>query len=511
MEPSLADRAAARHELILRRARGEFLAFAEYVFAFKPAPHHHQWAEAVVTRPRVAVVCPPEMGKTSLLAIALPLWRLGRDPNVRIAIISETATQGARPLAAIRQAIAQNRRLQEVFPHLRPAGGAREKWSDSEILIERSEALKEPSIIALGIGGPLLGVRLELAILDDCVSFESAWTAAQRAKTLAWFRSTLIGRVVAEGQVVALGNPWHRDDLLGHLQQSSDYHVVRTPAEDSDGTPTWPEVWPRDRLDQRRRELGLVEYRRQMLLEPPADEGSRFSAEWFEAAFKAGTAGGLSLVDSYAGPHATFSGVDLGVGQEARHDQSVIFTVAKLPGGRRQVLNIERGRWQAPELIDRLAATQRRYRCRLRVETNGAQDFVRQMLRAKGVAVDAHVTTAAAKSDPRFGIESLAAEVEQGRWSIPDAPATRAWVQECLTYSPSEHTPDGLMAAWLAREAAREAEAFVPLLPLTSGGTAPLDRYRREGVIVARPGMFPDEEDGVGCWERSAPLPWRGP
>lgn len=504
MEPSLAERAAARHELILRRARSEFLAFAEYVFAFKPAPHHREWAAAVVERPRVAVVCGPEMGKTSLLAIALPLWRLGRNPNLRIAIISETATQGARPLAAIREAIAQNQRLQEVFPHLRPAGGAREKWSDTEILVERTDTLKEPSIIALGVGGPLLGVRLELAILDDCVSFESAWTAAQRAKTLAWFRSTLIGRIVSTGQVVALGNPWHREDLLGHLQQSGEYHVIRTAAELPDGSPSWPEVWPRERLEQRRRELGLVEYRRQMLLEPPADEGSRFSAEWFESAFRAASSEGAVVVDSFAGPGVAFSGVDLGVGQEARHDESVIFTLAKLPGGRRRVLNIERGRWQAPELISRLMSTQQRYRSRLRVESNGAQAFITQLLRSKGVSVEGHVTTATAKSDPHFGIESLAAELEQGRWLIPDAPATRRWAQECLSYSPSEHTPDGLMASWMAREAARDAESFVPLLPLTSDGTTSFDRYRRDGVFVSRPGELPIWEGadvwGAGRW-----------
>lgn len=110
------------------------------------------------------------------------------------------------------------------------------------------------------------------------------------------------------------------------------------------------------------------------------------------------------------------------------------------------------------------------------------------------------MTTAAAKSDPHFGIESHAAEIEQGRWLIPDAPAKRAWVQECLTYSPSEHTPDGLMAGWLAREAARDSEGFVvALLPLTSGGAQALDRCRREGIIVARHGQFP--EDGEG-------LPW---
>lgn len=78
---------------------------------------------------------------------------------------------------------------------------------------------------------------------------------------------------------------------------------------------------------------------------------------------------------------------------------------------------------------------------------------------------------------------------------IPDAPATRGWAQECLGYSPSEHTPDGLMASWLAREAAREAESFEPLLPLPSDGRSTLDRYRRDGIFVARLGEFPETSD----------------
>jgi hypothetical protein len=64
-----------------------------------------------------------------------------------------------------------------------------------------------------------------------------------------------------------------------------------------------------------------------------------------------------------------------------------------------------------------------------------------------------------------------------------------------MSYSPSEHTPDGLMAAWMAREAVREGESFVPLLPLPSDGRSTLDQYRREGIFVARPGELPEGFD----------------
>jgi hypothetical protein len=62
------------------------------------------------------------------------------------------------------------------------------------------------------------------------------------------------------------------------------------------------------------------------------------------------------------------------------------------------------------------------------------------------------------RHDPAFGIESLAVELEQGRWLVPDAPESRTWARELLAFSPAAHPGDRVVAAWLAREAAREYE-----------------------------------------------------
>lgn len=463
-EPTPQARAAARRELTLRRARTDLGAFMAYVFGLELAPHHVRWCEAAANDPRLVILAPVEHGKSTIASIALPLFLLGNNPNARIALVSETHTQAARPLAAIREYIVRNPRLREVFPALRPGRGARERWSDSEIVVERDAAIKDPSIIAIGVTGPLLGARLDLAVLDDVCSFENTFTAPQREKVLAWFRSTVVGRVVTGGRVVVVGTPWHSQDLLHALEGTGEYRVLRDPAHDSAGEPLWAAAWPRERLAQRRREIGEVEFTRQMLLQVLADAGARFRESWITQSFRAAEEQGATLQTVYSGPNRTFTGVDLAVGS-THHDESVLFTLELLPNGDRRVLAIEAGRWQAPELVARIKSARARFQSRVRVETNGAQAYIAHFLEGDGSHVDSHVT-GRSRHDPVLGIESLAVEMEQGRWIVPEAPETRAWGRELLAYSPSSHPGDRIVASWLAREAAREHQpAGLPPLP----------------------------------------------
>lgn len=461
----LHDRAAAQLELEMRLARRDFAAFVAQVFGFALAEHHRRWCSAVESQSRVLVFAPIEHGKTSVISIAYPLFVLGRNPDARIAIISETATQATRILAAVREHVMRNERLHAVFPKLRPAGGARTKWSDSEIIVERPSTGKDPSIIAIGVHGPLLGARLDVAILDDVLSFESTFTSAQREKTISWFRSTLVGRIVAGGKVLVAGTAWHNEDLLHTVSASGEYVTLRDAAIKADGTPLWPERWPLERLEQRRREIGELEFSRQLLVQAIADGDSRFRSEWIDHAFTLARTEGCTLVDSYTGPCRTFTGVDLAVGTSDKHDETAIFTIALLPGGRRRVLALDAGRWTAPEIVERIRTAHARYRSVVRVETNGAQDYVRQFLATANVPVEAHAT-GRNKNDPAFGIESIAVELEQGLWIVPDAPATRAWARELIVYSPSQHAGDRLIASWLAREAARSNEGGAPIGPV---------------------------------------------
>jgi hypothetical protein len=127
----------------------------------------------------------------------------------------------------------------------------------------------------------------------------------------------------------------------------------------------------------------------------------------------------------------------------------------------------------------------------VRVENNGAQDYVRQFLAAERIPVEAH-TTGRNKHDPAFGIESLAIELEQGRWIVPDAPATRAWARELISYSPRSHAGDRLIASWLAREAARDAD---------DRGSAPLGIVMGESTFeTGNDDEYDDPRNDDGSW-----------
>ncbi len=491
----LLERAAARHELVVREARRSFAAFVSHVFGWTLAPFHLRWLDEIEHHDRVVVLAPMEHGKTSIL-LAYVLWRLGHDPNLRIALLHATHSQAVRPMAAIREHVQTNARLREVFPGLKPATGARAKWADDEIVVERSVTSKDPSVLAIGVFGPLLGARVDLVVADDLTTFENSLTMAARQKLIAWWRSTLVGRVVAAGKIVAVGTPWAENDLLAVLAASGEYRVVRDPALNDLREPLWPEVWPVERLEQRRREVGEIEFSRTMLLRVLSDAASRFKAEWFDFSIRAAADAGVTLCQSYDGPCPTFTGVDLGVGTTTRHDESALVTIAALPDDRRQLLNIEAGRWQAPELVARIKDVQQRFKSRVRVESNAAQAYIGQFLAAQGVTVEAHTTTKA----KFLGIEALAVEIEQGRWLLPDAPATRVLVREMLAYSPADHPGDRLVGLWLAREATVASTRRDPWpMPFITDRTAPLfpasppSYPRSTGAVVSTPSGFPED------------------
>jgi len=464
MVSDLKSRAEARRELALRRARVDLAAFVEFVFGFHLGEHHRRWCDALSREARLVLLAPVEHGKTTLSSLALPLWTLGRNPGARIALISETHTQAARLLAAIRENILSNPKLREVFPRLVPAKGARASWSDSEILVERPVGGKDPSVVALGVNGPLLGARLDLAILDDVCSFENTFTSGQRQKLVSWFRSTLVGRVVDSGRVVSVGTAWHDEDLLQTLSLSSQYQTIRDPAIKQDGEPLWPEAWSLVRISQRRVEIGELEFSRQMLLKIAGDLSSRFRHEWVERAFELASLRGACWESAPQAGERVYTGVDLGVGVGAQHDLSVLFTLSVLPSGERRVLSIRSGRWRAPELVEQIARVQLDFGGRVRVESNGAQAYISHFLEERGIHVESR-HTGQNKHDRLYGVESLAVELEREMWLVPDSQESREWAKELISYRPGAHTGDRLMAAWLAREAAREDESAPVLSP----------------------------------------------
>jgi len=427
------------------------------------APYHADWQSMISDHKRLVLWSHVESGKTQQISVGRVLWELGIDSTLRCVIVAATGSQATKITKSIARYIQESDTLRTIFPDLRPGKGgtAGAGWTQDAITIQRNTHAKDPSVQATCLHGNILGARIDLLILDDLLTFETTHTEYRREDTVRWIDSTLLGRLTRRGRVIFIGNAWHKDDAMHIMARRETWHGIRYPVMDEKVvTSNWQDRWPLDRIDDKRLELGPLEFERQMMCNARSDSDSRFKQADLDLCLSNGA--GRQMVNAYKprDGYRTYTGVDLAVKKSAGSHLTVIFTLVLHPDGTREVLNITSGRWSANEILTLLHDTQERYESLLVVESNAAQDFLVQMAEREGLTVRPF-NTGRNKAHPLFGVESISAEMARGQWIIPSGngdvdPEIRSWVDDMLYYDPKSHTGDRLMASWFAREAARK-------------------------------------------------------
>ncbi len=459
----LAKEVRAKRRLRIKLARKSVNHFCEFVLkdeetgkGIKQAAIHETWQKLCDEQDFLLIWAHIESGKTQQLAIARTLWDLGNDPALRFLIISNTHTQAIKLGRLIRQYIEQSKELQEVFPNLKPGT----PWGDAAFSVQRTTFAKDPSVQLTGIHGSVLGSRVDRILLDDVLDYENCKTQTSRDDVISWYKSTPAGRLVGGGKTRCIGTAFHPQDLLHHFAKTPGWLALRYPVIDPETRePRWKERWSKERILAKRLSLGSVEFTRQMLCEARDDETAKFKREWVERCLKNGegkqpNSVGLKIVPR---GYSIYTGVDLAVQQKDSADLTVLFTIAVDPMGTRHVLACESGRWAGPEIVSRIIDVHHRYQSIVIVENNAAQDFILQFTRHRSAVPLKAFTTGRQKAHPEFGIEGIATEMENGKWSIPNQdgvcnPEIQHWIDEMLYYDPKGHTGDRLLDSWFARE-----------------------------------------------------------
>jgi len=477
-------RARARRLLDERRARRDPASFVQHCFrdekTGKPvenAPHHVAWQSFLSATRWGVVVAPVEHGKSVQIGIGRVIWELGNNPDLRILLVGESGASAEKLLRGIMQQIQYNPRVRRVFPALRPGTRKGDQWNESNITVERPGLARDPSVQARGIGSlNIIGSRLDLVVLDDCLNFENTATKLQRDKLEDWFDTVVFTRLVddyesgAFGRVFAIGTPWNGDDLLHRLSRregwrSSRWSAVENPDDPpARWRPTWRGKWPLQRLLEKRTGMTETAFARKYLCRVLSEGLRRFKRAWIDHMFRQGKGRRLGTWPRWRGALLRcVTGVDIGIGQRDVDALTSIFTLAVEPRSKRRiVVELKSGHWTGPEILDELEKTTTAYGSELIVESNAAQKFIAQFSRERGIAVRTYFTTASNKFDEELGVESLAVEMRNGLWIVPsptgrleDAdPELRAWAEELLEFDPAQHTGDRLMASWIARQGA---------------------------------------------------------
>lgn len=215
------------------------------------------------TAPKLFVEAPRGHGKSNILSEAMPIYELGRDPNLRIKLISQSDDKAKDHIFAIRQHFANNPLLKLAFPDMKLDPDAEE--SKKKLTVLRPARSKDPSIEAAGVLSSATGGRADLLIFDDIVDMRNSILQPQlkemvKQKVLAEWMPTL----AANGRVWVVNTPWTTSDICAYLKQAPGFQLVSTPVGTPDDPfePIWPEKWPREKLMDFHQTYGPVDYDR---------------------------------------------------------------------------------------------------------------------------------------------------------------------------------------------------------------------------------------------------------
>ena len=204
---------------------------------------------------------PRDHGKSRLIAYRVA-WELTKNPTLRILYISATANLAEKQLGFIKGILTSDTFRRYWPEHVHADEGKRTRWTNSEIMLDhplrRKENVRDPSVFTGGLTTSLTGLHCDIAVLDDVVVYENAYTGEGRNKVKSQY-SLLSSIEGAEAKEWVVGTRYHPADLYNDLLQMVEdqyddrgekvgedniYEIFEKPVEHrGDGTGEF--LWPR--------------------------------------------------------------------------------------------------------------------------------------------------------------------------------------------------------------------------------------------------------------------------
>lgn len=232
-------------------------------------------------------LAPRDHLKTSVWTIANTCTRIVGNPNIRILLGNETATNASHFLRRIQAVFERNAVFRWLFPELIPDLNARgTKWSETEMCINRNEDYPEATVEAIGVGGAVVSRHYDLIKLDDLVGKEASESELVMQKTIDWYiyvESLLNDPIHSEIQ--NYGTRWGYHDLHSWALENEDPSITATfyrSCYNADGSPLWPERFPEEALMRLRRKLGSFKFSCQYLNDPKDPDTNSFDTRWLK-------------------------------------------------------------------------------------------------------------------------------------------------------------------------------------------------------------------------------------
>jgi len=204
---------------------------------------------------------PRDHQKSALMAYRVA-WEITKNPAIRILYISSTANLATKQLKFIKDILTS-----DIYTYYWPnmvnkEESKREKWTESEISVDhplrKEQTIRDPTVFTAGLTTGIVGLHCDIAVMDDVVVDENAYTAEGRNKVRlqASYLASIAG---ADSRTWVCGTRYHPLDLYhsmgemiyedfdveGNILGSVQLFEIFERQVESSGDGTGEFIWPR--------------------------------------------------------------------------------------------------------------------------------------------------------------------------------------------------------------------------------------------------------------------------
>lgn len=208
-------------------------------------------------------------GKSTVVGLYCA-WLLRTDPNLRIMVLAADFALAKKMVRNVKRIVERHPLTQGLKPK------RRDQWAADQFTVNRPGELRDPSMVARGIGANITGSRAEMVICDDVEVPNTCDTAPKRAD-LRERLAEIDYVMVPGGTQLYVGTPHSFYTIYadaarleaGETRPFLDgFRRLEIPLVDPAGRSAWPERFPLDRVAQLRKRSGPNKFDSQMMLRP---------------------------------------------------------------------------------------------------------------------------------------------------------------------------------------------------------------------------------------------------
>lgn len=217
-------------ELVKQAAEADLLTFIKLVAPHRVLGAVHEelcmWWGRDDALDNQLVLLPRDHQKSAMIAYRVAWW-ITKHPDTTVLYVSATANLAEKQLKAIKDILTSDIYRFYWSDMVHEQEGKREKWSETEIAVDhpkrKAEGVRDATVKAAGITANVTGLHCSIAVLDDVVVPDNAYTETGRDQVKSFY-SQLASIESTGSREWVVGTRYHPADLYKDLMEMNEVY-----------------------------------------------------------------------------------------------------------------------------------------------------------------------------------------------------------------------------------------------------------------------------------------------